>query len=230
RVLWRHRDGAAAITRPEVTDADVQAGRVSEARGALEIGSLFGAKFGGWELGCWSTSLRYRFSAALILASLPESINKKEVRGKSVEERPGLLFCLRRVPWQLDAFPRLRRRKMGQNDPLVQTCTGRSYKRIFSTVLVATRSVFCMLKVWAMSLSFHIESNCLRQVNKQIKKYQARYEISERAAIIKKGIELRSRSFSLNNQCVNVIEDAPPRSQKKPQGLREPTGAGEGGR
>jgi hypothetical protein len=31
--------------------------------------------------------LRYRFSAALILASLPESINKKEVRGKSVEER-----------------------------------------------------------------------------------------------------------------------------------------------
>jgi len=109
RVLWRHRDGVAAITRPEVTDADVQAGRVSEcieisldgclvlklfrsfgalrARSALEIGSLFGAKFGGWELGCWSTSLRYRFSAALILASLPESINKKEVRGKSVEER-----------------------------------------------------------------------------------------------------------------------------------------------
>ena len=101
RVLWRHRDGVAAITRPEVTDADVQAGRVSECieislDGCLVLNLFrsFGAsmargalKFGGWELGCWSTSLRYRFSAALILASLPESINKKEVRGKSVEER-----------------------------------------------------------------------------------------------------------------------------------------------
>ena len=55
----------------------------------------------------------------------------------------------------------------------------------FKDMLLARGSVFCMLKVWAMSLSFHIESNCLRQVNKQIKKYQARYEISERAAIIK---------------------------------------------
>ena len=49
----------------------------------------------------------------------------------------------------------------------------------------AQGSVFCMLKVWAMSLPFHSESNCLCQVNKQIQKFQERHRITEREAILK---------------------------------------------
>ena len=69
----------------------------------------------------------------------------------------------------------------------------------------AQGSVFCMLKVWAMSLPFHRESNCLCQVNQQIQKFQERHRITEREAILKAWLCSSFFSF-LNDDSIQSCE------------------------